>query len=78
MPEDGITYLPKEHLLTYEEMLRLTDIFSSLGVDKIRITGGEPFARKDLIHFLANCQKTSRLDKISITTNGILTGPLFA
>jgi molybdenum cofactor biosynthesis enzyme MoaA len=53
MPAEGITYLPKAHLLTYEEMLRLTDIFSSLGVDKIRITGGEPFARKDLIHFLS-------------------------
>lgn len=78
MPAEGITYLPKEHLLTYEEMLRLTDIFSSLGVDKIRITGGEPFARKDLIHFLSKLSENQRLDKISITTNGILTRPYLA
>jgi cyclic pyranopterin phosphate synthase len=75
MPAEGITYLPKEHLLSYEEMLRLIDIFSGVGVDKIRITGGEPFARKDLIHFLSKLSENQSLDKISITTNGILTRP---
>lgn len=74
MPEEGINYLPKEHLLTYEEMKRLIQLFSSLGVDKIRLTGGEPFARKDLIQFIGSISKIEDLKKISITTNGILIG----
>ncbi len=74
MPEEGIQYLPKEHLLSYEEMLRLTEIFSNLGVDKIRITGGEPFVRKDLIQFLTSVSENEAISKLSITTNGILTG----
>ena len=52
MPAEGIHFLPKEQLLSFEEMLRLTDLFTSMGVDKIRITGGEPFIRKDLVDFL--------------------------
>ncbi len=66
-------FLPKGQLLSYEEMLRITDIFSSLGVDKIRVTGGEPFVRKNLIHFLEKLSGNPLLNKISITTNGILT-----
>ncbi len=75
MPEEGIHFLPKEQLLTYEEMIRLADIFSSMGVDKIRITGGEPFVRKNLIDFLDTLAKNKQINKLSITTNGILTRP---
>ncbi len=73
MPEEGMHFLPKNQLLSYEEMLRITDIYSGMGVNKIRITGGEPFVRKDLIHFLEKLSKNPLLNKISITTNGILT-----
>jgi len=73
MPEEGIKYLPKEQLLSYEELLRIADVFADMGVDKIRITGGEPFVRKDLIDFLEKLTMDKRLNKISITTNGILT-----
>ncbi len=75
MPEEGINYLPKEHLLSYEELLRLIDIFTNLGIDKLRITGGEPFVRKDLIHFIESISENNLLKRISITTNGILTRP---
>jgi cyclic pyranopterin phosphate synthase len=75
MPAEGINYLPKDQLLSYEELLRITDIFSSMGVDKVRLTGGEPFARKDLIHFIFKLSQNADLEKISITTNGILTRP---
>lgn len=75
MPEEGMRFLPKDQLLSYEEMLRLTDIFLDMGVDKIRVTGGEPFVRKDLISFLEKLSKSQKLDKLSITTNGILTKP---
>lgn len=73
MPASGIHFLPKEQLLSFEEMLRLTDIFTDMGVDKIRITGGEPFVRKDLIDFLEKLSLNEHVNKLSITTNGILT-----
>lgn len=75
MPAEGVRFLPKEQLLSYEEMLRLTDLFTGMGVDKIRITGGEPFVRKDLINFLEKISLNKQLNKLSITTNGILTKP---
>jgi molybdenum cofactor biosynthesis protein A len=75
MPAEGIHYLPKNELLTYEEMLRIAAIFSDLGIEKIRITGGEPFARKDLIEFLEKLSLNDNINSISLTTNGILTKP---
>ena len=73
MPKEGVQYLARKELLTYEEMLRLTDILSAVGVNKVRITGGEPFLRKDIIHFLHELKKRSFIEKVSITTNGLLT-----
>jgi molybdenum cofactor biosynthesis protein A len=78
MPEHGINYLPREQLLTYEELLHLADLLISEGITKIRITGGEPFARKDLMHFLCKLVENSALERVSITTNGILTQPYLA
>ena len=75
MPEEGIRFLPKEQLLTYEELSRISNLFIDMGVDKIRITGGEPFVRKDLMPFLANLKQNKQLKKLSLTTNGILTAP---
>jgi cyclic pyranopterin phosphate synthase len=73
MPEEGIKYLPKKELLTYEEMERVVKILSHLGINKIRITGGEPFVRQDLIKFLHRIRLNDKIEKLSITTNGILT-----
>ena len=75
MPEEGIRFLPKEQLLSYEELTRIANLFIELGVDKIRITGGEPFVRKDLVDLLQNLSDNEGLSKLSITTNGILTKP---
>ncbi len=72
MPEEGINYLPRQDLLTFEEMLRLIDILVDLGIKKLRITGGEPFLRKDLMDFLRMIVK-SGLEEIHLTTNGSLT-----
>ena len=74
MPEHGIDFLNRKALLSYEEMLRLIGILSSRGVKKVRITGGEPFVRKDLIQFLTECRQRYPEVSISITTNGIVTG----
>ena len=72
MPEEGINYLPKNDLLTFEEMLRVTTIFASQGISKIRITGGEPFLRKDMMQFLESISAIPEIKKIHITTNGTL------
>ena len=72
MPEKGITYVPRTELLSYEEMIRLVNLVVELGISKIRITGGEPFIRKDLMSFLANISQLESLTEINITTNGTL------
>lgn len=76
MPEEGIKYMPKAELLTYEEMMRLVRLLVSLGIDKIRITGGEPFVRKDMPDFLAALSRLEGLKQINITTNGTTTAAL--
>ena len=48
MPEENYVWLPRKNILTFEETSRLVDVFIDVGVDKIRLTGGEPLLRKDL------------------------------
>lgn len=76
MPEEGLNWLSREELLTYEEMLRLCNLLVKMGIEKIRITGGEPFVRKNLMPFLAQLSKIKGLNELTITTNGVLTAPL--
>jgi len=75
MPEEGITFLPKPHLLTFEEMLRMLTIMAEMGISKVRITGGEPFVRKELMSFLRNLVEIPGIENVNITTNGVLTVP---
>lgn len=74
MPEEGIKYLPRKELLSYEEMERLVAILSKLGINKVRITGGEPFVRQDLVSFLNRIRANQLIEKLTITTNGVITG----
>jgi cyclic pyranopterin phosphate synthase len=76
MPEQGLHWLERKQLMTYEEMLRVCSLLVKMGVNKIRITGGEPFVRKDIMHFLTGLSKLDGLHQLSITTNGVLTAPL--
>lgn len=75
MPAEGVNYLPKRELLTYEEIIRLVRVFASLGIKKIRLTGGEPFLRKDFISLLRNLKNIQGIEAVHITTNGVLTQP---
>jgi len=72
MPAHGIDIVDRKDLLTYKEMYRITRVLSELGVNKVRLTGGEPFVRKDFIHFLESLSFNDQLDEINITTNGAL------
>ncbi|MCF6181904.1 GTP 3',8-cyclase MoaA [Lutibacter sp.] len=72
MPAQGINIVARKELLTYKEMYRIVRILSELGVNKVRLTGGEPFVRKDFIHFLESLSFNDKLNEINITTNGAL------
>lgn len=72
MPEEGVPLQPDKLLLSTEEIIELASVFVSEGVDKIRLTGGEPLVRRDIVDI---CQSVGRLDglrRFGITTNGIL------
>ncbi|MEJ2005669.1 MAG: radical SAM protein, partial [Cyclobacteriaceae bacterium] len=73
MPESGIKYVNRKDLLSFEEMERLMRIFSELGIDKLRITGGEPFVRKGIMEFLEKMASIEKIDQIHSTTNGTFT-----
>jgi molybdenum cofactor biosynthesis protein A len=75
MPENGNEWLSRKELMRYEEMLRICSVLVKMGVEKIRITGGEPFVRKDLMPFLTALSKLTGLQELTITTNGVLTAP---
>lgn len=76
MPEEvfgpDFQFLPKDQLLTFEEIARLARIFASLGVGKIRLSGGEPLLRKDLPKLIRMLGKIEGISDISLTTNGSL------
>lgn len=75
MPERGIDFVPKKELLSIAELRHACEHLAALGVDKIRITGGEPFVRKDLMVLLEHLAGDERLREVSITTNATLIGP---
>ena len=65
-------YLRRDDLLTFEEITRITTIFASLGVRKLRLTGGEPLLRKNLSSLIKKLSKIKDIEDISLTTNGVL------
>jgi GTP 3',8-cyclase len=74
MPERDYVWLPREDILQFEEIDRLVDIFLDLGVNKVRLTGGEPLLRKDLPILIERLAAKSRLEDLAMTTNGVLLG----
>ncbi len=72
MPAEGLAWLPKEELLTFEELQRLLRIFVSLGIRSVKITGGEPTVRADLPTLVRMLREVAPDADISMTTNGVL------
>src|SRR5262245_40346083 len=72
MPEEDYTWLPREDLLTFEEIATLVDLFTELGVEKVRLTGGEPLLRRDLPTLVRMLSCNPRIQDLALTTNGIL------
>ena len=75
MPAEGINFAKSDKLFTIDELGRLSELLVSQGVDKIRITGGEPFVRKDLMVLFRKLASLKGLNEISVTTNATLIGP---
>ncbi|MBS9463544.1 GTP 3',8-cyclase MoaA [Flagellimonas sp. 389] len=74
MPSEGINFAKNDKLLTIEELIQVGSILVEQGIDKIRITGGEPFVRKDVMVLMRALTKMEGLEDISITTNATLIG----
>ncbi|HSG00107.1 MAG TPA: GTP 3',8-cyclase MoaA [Vicinamibacterales bacterium] len=72
MPEDEYLWLPREDVLDFEEISRLADLFAEVGVDRIRITGGEPLVRRDLPVLVRLLADKPWLADLALTTNGLL------
>ena len=72
MPSCGVEWKPHDSMLTFEEILRTVRIMAELGVRKIKVTGGEPLLRKGTASFLGKLKATAGIEKVTLTTNGLL------
>lgn len=73
MPE-GVPFVPMERILTLEEMCRVAECAAALGIRKIKVTGGEPLVRKGCCHFVQMLKSIPGIEKVTLTTNGVLLG----
>ena len=74
MPQELQEWVPREEILTFEETLRLIRIAADLGVSKVRVTGGEPLTRRDVVGFVRRIPEISGIKSIGLSTNGTLLG----
>jgi cyclic pyranopterin phosphate synthase len=72
MPQELQEWLPREEILTYEETLRLIRIAAELGVSKVRVTGGEPLTRRDVVDFIRQIPEIRGIKSIGLSSNGTL------
>jgi GTP 3',8-cyclase len=72
MPQELQEWLPREEILTFEETLRIIRVAAELGVSKVRVTGGEPLTRRDVVYFMAQIPKISEIKSLGVSTNGTL------
>lgn len=72
MPKEGVKWKPAKEILTYEEMEKIISVGLKIGISKVRITGGEPLVRKNLVSFIGRIAKMEGLRDLAMTTNGVL------
>jgi cyclic pyranopterin phosphate synthase len=76
MPEEGLPWLKREQILSYEEIEKIVSIMAPLGLRRIRLTGGEPLVRKDLPHLVRLLSAVEGIEDLAVSTNGVLLGSL--
>ena len=74
MPEEGVTPVPHDQVLTYEEMLEIVRALAGLGIDRVRITGGEPLVRRDLTYLVAGLKAIPGIRWVGVTASYKLAG----
>ncbi len=72
MPEEGVVSVPHSRILRYDEIIHMCEVFASLGVKKIKLTGGEPLVRKHLHALVSGIKAVKGIEEVTLTTNGIL------
>jgi GTP 3',8-cyclase len=82
MPAEGLEWLPREEVLSFEEIERLVRVMAAMGVSEVRLTGGEPLVRRDIEKLVGMVASVPGVEDLSLTTNGVLldrlAGPLVA
>ncbi len=78
MPAEGLPWLPKDEVLSFEELRRVVGLLASMGVDEVRLTGGEPLVRRELPVLVGLLAQTPGVRDLSLTTNGVLLDRLAA
>lgn len=76
MPPTGVKLKRLDEILSYEEIIKIVREAVKLGISKIRLTGGEPLVRKNICHLIRNLKSIEGIQEVSMTTNGILLGPM--
>ena len=74
MPEEGVKFQPRQQILTFEEIERFVRVAVTMGIRKLRITGGEPLVRKDLATLIRKLSAIEGIEDLALTTNGVLLG----
>src|SRR3954452_1416551 len=70
MPAEGLEWLERDELLSFEELARIVRVLAAMGVDEVRLTGGEPLVRRDLPVLVQLLADTPGVEDLSLTTNG--------
>ncbi|MDH3223274.1 MAG: radical SAM protein, partial [Gemmatimonadota bacterium] len=76
MPEEGLEWLRRDEILSYEEITRIVEVMAPMGLTRVRLTGGEPLVRKDLPDLVGQLSRVPGIQDISLSTNALLLAPL--
>jgi cyclic pyranopterin phosphate synthase len=71
MPKEGVKSIPHNEILTYDEIVRLCKCFARLGINKVKITGGEPLVRKGIADLISRMKRLDGIKSVTLTTNGV-------
>lgn len=71
MPKEGLPFFPTDEVLSQDEIVQLVENFAEMGISKVRITGGEPLLRTDVVDIVRRIKDVDGVEDVSITTNGL-------